>query len=145
MSASPASTGASDRAELRRVVLAVAVDAHGEVVAVLERVAEAGLHGAADPEVERQPEHARARRSAATLGRAVGRAVVDDDDVEPGSNARSSSITPPIEPSSFSAGTIATRRRSAARRRAGARRPASDTAPPDAEADELEQLPARCT
>ena len=68
--------------ELRGIVLAVAVDAYRDVVVVLEREAEAGLHCAADAEVERQPQHActlRRRR----VRRAVERAVVDDDDVEP--------------------------------------------------------------
>ena len=37
----------------RAIVLPVAVDLDGDVVAVLERVLVAGLHGAADPEVER--------------------------------------------------------------------------------------------
>src|SRR5436309_8135507 len=41
--------------DLAWVVLAVAVEAHCLVVAVLERVLEAGLDGAADAEVERQP------------------------------------------------------------------------------------------
>src|SRR5256885_912603 len=64
-----------DRAELLRVVLAVAVEAYGEVEAVLVGVAEAGLDGAADPEVERQPDHLRAAR-ARDLGGPVDRAVV---------------------------------------------------------------------
>ena len=70
-------------ARAARVVLPVAVDADGDVVAVLVREAEAGLHGAADAEVERQPEDDRALRRR-DLGRAVDRAVVDDDDVETG-------------------------------------------------------------
>ena len=65
-----------------RVVLAVAVEADGDLVAVLERVLEAGLDGAADAEVERQPDDRRAR-GGGDLGGRVGRAVVDDDDVEP--------------------------------------------------------------
>ena len=92
MSASPASTGSSSAPSCDGVVLAVAVDAHRELEAVLERVAEAGLDRAADPEVERQPDDVRA----ALLGDgggAVDRAVVDDDDLEPGSKARISSIT----------------------------------------------------
>ena len=60
MSASPASTGASTFGSSAGIVLAVAVAADGELVAVLPGVAEAGLHGAADAEVERQPEHVRA-------------------------------------------------------------------------------------
>ena len=48
---------ALDRAEqlleLGRVVLAVAVEPHGRLVAVLERVLEPGLDGAADAEVVR--------------------------------------------------------------------------------------------
>ena len=63
-------------------MLAVAVDAHREVVAVLEGEAEAGLNSAADAEVERQAEDARALRGR-DGGGAVDRPVVDDDDVEP--------------------------------------------------------------
>ena len=37
-------------------MLAVAVDLHGDVEAVGQGVAEAGLHGAADPEVEGKDE-----------------------------------------------------------------------------------------
>ena len=48
--------------QLRRVVLAVAVEPDRELVAVRERVHEAGLDGAADPEVEREPDDRRARR-----------------------------------------------------------------------------------
>ena len=70
-----------DRAELSRVVLAVAVEPHGEVVAPLPREAEAGLDGPADPEVERQPDDVRAGRGR-DLGGAVGRAVRDDHDLE---------------------------------------------------------------
>ena len=80
MSASPRARGRAATASWR-VVLAVAVDLHGELVAVLERVAEAGLDGAADAEVERQAEDVRARRGG-DRGGAVGRAVVDDDDLE---------------------------------------------------------------
>src|SRR5205823_10556068 len=43
--------GLEDRAKLLRVVLAVAVDPDGEVEAVLVGVTEAGLDGAADPEI----------------------------------------------------------------------------------------------
>ena len=81
MSASPREHRLEDATELRRVVLAVAVDAHGDVVAVLEREPEARLHGAADAEVERQAQHVRALRRG-DVRRAIGRAVVDDDDVE---------------------------------------------------------------
>ena len=62
-------------------VLAVAVDLGGDVVAVAERVLEAGLHRAPDPGVERMAQDHRA--AGLGLGRAVvGRAVVDHDDVE---------------------------------------------------------------
>src|SRR5439155_22356432 len=53
----------------------------GEVVVVLEREPKAGLHGAADAEVERKSEYARARRSCSARC-SVDRAVVHDDDVE---------------------------------------------------------------
>ena len=81
MSASPRRTGASSFAELGRVVLAVAVEPDGELVAVLERVLEAGLDGAADAEVEREPDDRGAMRGG-DAGGVVRRAVVDDDDVE---------------------------------------------------------------
>src|SRR5919108_581463 len=48
--------------DLTGIVLAVAVDLHHAVVAVLEREREAGLDGPADPEVVGQAEHARAGR-----------------------------------------------------------------------------------
>src|SRR5207248_6521017 len=70
-----------DRSELPRVVLAVAVEAHGEIEVVLERVAEAGLDGSADPEVEREPDHLRPS-GAGDLRGPVGGAVVDHDDLE---------------------------------------------------------------
>ena len=65
------------------VVLAVAVDLNGDLVAVLVRVDVAGLHRAADAEVERQPQH-RAPRPRRALRGAVRRAVVDDEHVELG-------------------------------------------------------------
>jgi hypothetical protein len=43
--------------QLARVVLAVAVDLHGDVVVVLERVDVARLHRAADTQVERHAQH----------------------------------------------------------------------------------------
>ncbi len=49
-------------AELGRVVLAVAVEPHRQLVAALPGVAEPGLDGAADPEVEREPDHMRPGR-----------------------------------------------------------------------------------
>ena len=55
MSASPRRPG-EELPELGRVVLAVPVEPDGELVAVLERVLEAGLDGAADAEVEREPD-----------------------------------------------------------------------------------------
>ena len=81
MSASPASERRDDCGELLRVVLPVAVDADGEVEAVLERVAEAGLHGAADAEVERQA-GARARRRPRDAPRSVRASRRRHDDLE---------------------------------------------------------------
>ena len=69
--------------ELDRVVLAVAVDLREEVIAVLARVHEAGLHGAADTQVERQLEDLRAGFEREHC-RGVGRAVVDHQRVEAG-------------------------------------------------------------
>src|SRR5581483_232855 len=45
-----------ERPELGWVVLAVSVDADGDVIVVLRGVAKAGLHGTADAEVERESE-----------------------------------------------------------------------------------------
>ena len=64
------------------VVLAVAVDLHGHLVAVLSGVQVAGLHGPADAEVERQRQHRGTGRPGAWGGR-IGGAVVDDEHVEP--------------------------------------------------------------
>ena len=49
---------------------------------MLERVLEAGLHGAADAEVERQPDDVRAARARDARRCASLGAVVDHDDVE---------------------------------------------------------------
>ena len=67
--------------DVARVVLAVAVDLDGDVVAVLERVLVARLHRAADAEVERHP-HDACAGGARGPRRVVGRAVVDDQHVE---------------------------------------------------------------
>ena len=50
--------------DVARIVLPVAVDLHGDVIAVLERELIAGLHGAADPEVERVADDPRAAAAA---------------------------------------------------------------------------------
>ena len=67
--------------DLARIVLPVAVDLDREVEVVLQRVLVSGLHRAPDAEIEREPEDDRARLLG-RLGGAVGRAVVDDDDLE---------------------------------------------------------------
>ena len=72
-----------------RVVLAVAVDLHRHLIAVLARVYVPRLHRAADAEVERQAQHRGARRAGALAGR-VGRAVVDHEHVEVGRTAADS-------------------------------------------------------
>ena len=67
--------------EVLGLVLTVAVDLGGDVVAVSERVLEAGLHRPPDPEVEGVADDRRV--CGLGLGRGVvGRAVVDDQDVE---------------------------------------------------------------
>ena len=81
MSASPASSGPRITAKLARVVLAVPVDLHGDVEAVGQGVAEAGLHGAADPEIEGEDEEPGPGGFRDRTGPVVG-AVVHDDDVE---------------------------------------------------------------
>ena len=65
------------------IVLPIAVDLNGDVVAVLLRVDVAGLHRSADSEVERESED-RWRRLPQRVRRAVRGAVVDNDDVEIG-------------------------------------------------------------
>jgi len=64
-------------------MLPVAVHLDHVVVAVVERVDEARLNRAADPEIEGMADDPRAGVLSEGPG-AVGRAVVDDDDVEPG-------------------------------------------------------------
>ena len=66
-----------------RVVLPVAVDLHGHLVAMLQGVDVAALHRASDAEVEGHPQHFGARASRALRG-GVDRAVVDDEYVEVG-------------------------------------------------------------
>ena len=62
-------------------MLPVPVAADGQLVTVLGREPKAGLHGAADAEIERQPQDVGTERGG-HLGGAVDRAVGDDDDVE---------------------------------------------------------------
>ena len=145
MSASPRSSGSRSSPSCDGIVLAVAVDAHGDVVVVLEREREAGLHGTADAEVERQAQRrtrpSRPRRSAV---RSLEPSSITTTS-RPGSNARSSSMTRCTVCSSFSAGTIATRRSSASPAERGRHRSSavSDTGHDrHAEAEQLEQ-PAR--
>ena len=66
---------------MARIVLPVAVDLNGDVIAAFERELVAGLHGAADAEVERVADDAGARRRGQAV-RLVRRAVVHDDHVE---------------------------------------------------------------
>ena len=73
--------GGGEDGEPGRVVLAVPVHAQREVEAVLVRVAVAGLHGAPDPDVERQSQDAGSARRRGP-GRVVARAVVDDHDLD---------------------------------------------------------------
>ena len=67
-------------------MLPVAVHLSGDVIALAERVLEAGLHGSADPEVERVADDRRALGSRIGGG-AVGGAVVDHENVEVGRGA----------------------------------------------------------
>ena len=69
--------------DVLRVVLAVAVELHRDLVAVLLRVHVSGLHGAADPEVERQADDLRTGGRCCPAG-PVGGAVVDHEHVELG-------------------------------------------------------------
>jgi len=75
--------GPLEHLDLVRVVLAVAVDLDDAVVVVLERVAEPGLHRAADAEVVGKLHDGRAGLARA-LARGVRRTVVDDEHVEVG-------------------------------------------------------------
>jgi hypothetical protein len=70
-----------DHAKLARIVLAVAVDLHCDVEAVREREAEAGLHCAADSQVEGENQQPGSGRLGDRSGPVVG-AVVHDDDLE---------------------------------------------------------------
>ena len=65
--------------ELGRVVLAVAVEPDRDLVALVARVPEPGLHRSADADVEQEPEHRRAVRLG-DVRRLVARRVVDHDD-----------------------------------------------------------------
>ena len=67
------------RAELRCVVLAVAVEPNRDVVPLVARIAEARLDGAADADVERKPEHGCAVRFGHAGGLVAGRVVHHDD------------------------------------------------------------------
>ena len=60
-------------------MLAVPVEADGDLVALVARVPEPGLHRSADADVEQEPQHRRAVRLG-DVCRLVGRRVVDDDD-----------------------------------------------------------------
>jgi hypothetical protein len=74
---------AQQRGDLSGIVLPVRVELHHGREAVAVRVQEAGSHGAAHAEVERQPQH----RHAGGLGDVrcgVRAAVVDHDDVRLG-------------------------------------------------------------
>ena len=84
-------------------MLPVGVDAAAERVAVLHRVAVAGGDRCPKASVLAEREHLGAVL-AGDLGRAVGRAVVDDEDVGLGSSPRSSSRTAGRFSSSFQAG-----------------------------------------
>ncbi len=64
-----------------RVVLPVAIDLHRYLVAMLEGVDIAALHGAPDTQVEGHPKH-RGTSAPRALGGGVDRAVVDDEHVE---------------------------------------------------------------
>ena len=64
-------------------MLAVTVDLDGDVVAVLEREAVAGLNGSADAEIEGET-HDVGAAVGRDAGGPVGRAVVHDDNVEAG-------------------------------------------------------------
>ena len=99
-------------------MLAVGVDLHRDVVAVAQRVAVAGAHGAADAEVEGQPAHQRAG-GRGPLGGGVAGAVVDDEDVDAGQAARISVTVAPTASCSFHAGTITSTRAGAAASAAG--------------------------
>jgi hypothetical protein len=115
--------------ELGGVVLAVPVEPDRGVVALLEREAEPGLDGAADADVERQPEHGRAALGGGGPG-LVGRGVVDDHDLDSRIEGADLVDDPPDrarlvvrrddgrDPSKAQTGTPALRPMSSSRRRA---------------------------
>jgi len=61
-----------------RIVLTVGVDLHGDLEAVLERIAEAGSHRAADPEVEGENSDSGSGPSG-LIGGPIARTVIDDE------------------------------------------------------------------
>jgi GT2 family glycosyltransferase len=69
--------------DMARVMLPVAVDLHSHVVATLQRVDVATLHRATDPKVERHSQHG-CTGLCRSVGRPIGRAIVDDQHIELG-------------------------------------------------------------
>ncbi len=65
------------------VVLPVAIDLHGHLIAPFQRVDVAALHRPADAQIERHSQHLGAR-APRPLRSGVDRAVVDDQHVEVG-------------------------------------------------------------
>ena len=94
MSAFPATQRLENRVQLARIVLSVAVDLHGDVEAVGERVAVAGLNGAPDAEVERKAKKPGAGGLGDFPGPVVG-SVVDYQDLEAGVDASNLLDHPP--------------------------------------------------
>lgn len=88
------------------IVLSIAIYLHRDIVAMLLGVDVAALHGDPDAEIEGQAQDRGARRPG-PFGGAVGRAVIDHDDVEFGAQRRVAAIVEPIASASLWAGTMA--------------------------------------
>ena len=84
-------------------MLAVGVEPPAEVVPAVERLAVALGDALAQPAVLAERDDLRPAL-AGDVGRAVGRSVVDDEQVGVGERRRASASTPGSEPSSFQAG-----------------------------------------
>ena len=92
----PSTIGSISLGSSRGVVLSVAVDLHREVETVIARVLIAGLHRAADAEIEREPDDVASARTASAAVPSVEPSSITMTRIS-GSTARISSTTDPID------------------------------------------------